>query len=177
VARFLGGGEGGRGKSCMRQTSSLTVIALQAYDMYKKMEVLRPTASTATEMTKFHSNDYVNFMQNVCTPRFLLAQPTQQASSISHAAHPSHARAQVTPDNYQDPKFAQQLKRFSVGEDCPVFDGLYRYISTFAHAVACSCLTFLVLRYRATEQRAISGVVASDFASCQAVEASGVRSS
>ena len=41
----------------------------QAYDMYKKMEVLRPTASTAQEMTKFHSNDYVNFMQNVRLPR------------------------------------------------------------------------------------------------------------
>ena len=41
----------------------------QAYDLYKKMEVLRPTPSTAQEMTKFHSNDYVAFMQNVRAPR------------------------------------------------------------------------------------------------------------
>jgi hypothetical protein len=46
----------------------------QAYDLYRKMEVLRPTPSTAQEMTKFHSNDYVAFMQNV-RPRWRLLPP------------------------------------------------------------------------------------------------------
>ena len=99
----------------------LSVPVVQAYDMYKKMEVLRPSASTATEMTKFHSNDYVNFMQNV-RHQMAFGQARTVQTSLNDPV-------QVTPDNYQDAKFAQQLKRFSVGEDCPVFDGLYRSLS------------------------------------------------
>ena len=35
----------------------------------------------------------------------------------------------VTPDTQQD--FARQLQRFTVGEDCPVFDGLYDYCRVY----------------------------------------------
>ena len=35
----------------------------------------------------------------------------------------------VTPDNQQD--FAKQLQRFTVGDDCPVFDGLYDYCRVY----------------------------------------------
>lgn len=31
----------------------------------------------------------------------------------------------ITPDNMQE--YSTQLSRFNVGEDCPVFDGLYQY--------------------------------------------------
>ena len=37
-------------------------------DLYKKMEVLRPTPSTAQEMTKFHSNDVVQWLASVPIP-------------------------------------------------------------------------------------------------------------
>ncbi|KAL4361591.1 hypothetical protein GQ457_04G004270 [Hibiscus cannabinus] len=36
----------------------------------------------------------------------------------------------VTPESQQDN--LQQLKRFNVGEDCPVFDGLYNFCQTYA---------------------------------------------
>ncbi|KAL8132013.1 hypothetical protein AgCh_007773 [Apium graveolens] len=36
----------------------------------------------------------------------------------------------ITPETQQDQ--ARQLKRFNVGEDCPVFDGLYSYCQTYA---------------------------------------------
>ena len=35
----------------------------------------------------------------------------------------------VTPDNQQD--FAKQLQKFTVGDDCPVFDGLYDYCRVY----------------------------------------------
>ena len=35
----------------------------------------------------------------------------------------------VTPDNSTD--FAKQLQKFTVGEDCPVFDGLYDYCRVY----------------------------------------------
>jgi len=36
----------------------------------------------------------------------------------------------ITPETQQD--HMRQLKRFNVGEDCPVFDGLYSFCQTYA---------------------------------------------
>jgi len=65
------------------------------YGLYKKLYVYRPTRITPLEMTKFHTDDYINFLQT------------------------------VRPDNMET--FAKQLVRFNVGEDCPVFDGMFEY--------------------------------------------------
>jgi histone deacetylase 1/2 len=43
-----------------------------------------------------------------------------------------HFLRSVTPETQQDQ--IQALKRFNVGEDCPVFDGLYKYCQTYAGA-------------------------------------------
>jgi histone deacetylase 1/2 len=46
-------------------------------------------------MTKFHSDDYIDFL------------------------------SKITPDNMMSS--LNQLQMFNVGEDCPVFDGMYEY--------------------------------------------------
>ena len=46
-------------------------------------------------MTRFHSDDYINFLKS------------------------------ITPDNMNE--YSRQLQRFNVGEDCPVFDGLFEF--------------------------------------------------
>jgi len=65
------------------------------YGLYKEMEVFRPALTNQAELTKFHSDDYINFLRL------------------------------VTPDNMND--HIRHLQRFNVGEDCPVFDGLFDY--------------------------------------------------
>jgi len=35
------------------------------YGLYKKMEIQRPVPSTFEEMTKFHSDDYVDFLRRI----------------------------------------------------------------------------------------------------------------
>jgi histone deacetylase 1/2 len=59
------------------------------------MEVYRPHPAGEAEMSKFHSDDYVEFLKR------------------------------ITPDNMHE--YSRQLQRFNVGEDCPVFDGLYEF--------------------------------------------------
>jgi len=59
------------------------------------MEVFRPQLANTAELTRFHSDDYINFLR------------------------------MVTPDNMYD--YPRHLQRFNVGEDCPVFDGLFDY--------------------------------------------------
>jgi histone deacetylase 1/2 len=65
------------------------------YGLFKEMEVFRPALTNQAELTRFHSDDYVNFLRL------------------------------VTPDNMND--YIRHLQRFNVGEDCPVFDGLFDY--------------------------------------------------
>lgn len=75
----------------VRMTHNLVVN----YGLYRKMDVFRPRLMSPTAMTRFHSDDYINFLKS------------------------------ITPDNMQD--YARQLGRFNVGEDCPVFDGLFEF--------------------------------------------------
>ncbi|KAI8821347.1 histone deacetylase 1 [Fimicolochytrium jonesii] len=65
------------------------------YGLYKKMEIYRPSRATFAELTKFHSDDYMEFLQR------------------------------VTPDNFEELTRSQQ--KFNVGEDCPVFEGMYDF--------------------------------------------------
>ena len=65
------------------------------YRLYEKMDVFRPQPATERDMTKFHADDYVQFLK------------------------------MITPQNMHDN--IKQLQRFNVGEDCPVFDGLYDF--------------------------------------------------
>lgn len=70
------------------------------YGLYKSMEVFRPALAKEAELTRFHSDDYVNFLKY------------------------------VTPENMSES--LRQLQRFNVGEDCPVFDGLFQYCMLYS---------------------------------------------
>jgi len=65
------------------------------YELYKKMQNFRPPSISISDLTRFHSDDYIHFLRL------------------------------ITPDNMTE--YLRQLQRFNVGEDCPVFDGLYDF--------------------------------------------------
>jgi len=73
----------------------MTHNLLLNYGLYKHMDVFRPRPANEYEMSKFHSDDYVDFLKR------------------------------ITPDNMHE--YQRQLVRFNVGEDCPVFDGLFEF--------------------------------------------------
>lgn len=64
------------------------------------MDIFRPKLVSAGELTRFHSDDYINFLR------------------------------MINPDNMNE--YVKQLQRFNVGEDCPVFDGLFEYCQIYA---------------------------------------------
>ncbi|KAH8592154.1 hypothetical protein B0O99DRAFT_549448 [Bisporella sp. PMI_857] len=65
------------------------------YGVYKKMEIYRAKPATRHEMTQFHTDEYIDFLQK------------------------------VTPDNME--QFQKEQGKFNVGDDCPVFDGLFEF--------------------------------------------------
>lgn len=65
------------------------------YGLYKKLEIYRAKPASKYEMTQFHTDEYVDFLQR------------------------------VTPDNMDN--FMKEQGRYNVGDDCPVFDGLFEF--------------------------------------------------
>jgi len=85
----------GQGHPMKPHRIKMTHNLLLNYNLYKHMEVYRPHPANEAEMSKFHSDDYVEFLKR------------------------------ITPDNMHE--YSRQLQRFNVGEDCPVFDGLFEF--------------------------------------------------
>ncbi|KAG8943678.1 histone deacetylase [Tulasnella sp. 424] len=70
------------------------------YGLYKKMEIYRAKPATKREMTQFHSDEYVEFLNK------------------------------ITPMNMN--QFVKEQLKYNVGDDCPVFDGLFEFCSISA---------------------------------------------
>jgi len=85
----------GQGHPMKPHRIKMTHNLLLNYGLYKHMEVYRPHSASGVEMSKFHSDDYVDFLKR------------------------------ITPDNMHE--YQRQLSRYNVGEDCPVFDGLFEF--------------------------------------------------
>ncbi|KAK1083442.1 histone deacetylase [Friedmanniomyces endolithicus] len=65
------------------------------YGLYKHLEIYRAKPASKYEMTQFHTDEYVDFLQK------------------------------VTPDNMEG--FSREQSKYNVGDDCPVFDGLFEF--------------------------------------------------
>ncbi|KAK3395339.1 hypothetical protein B0T20DRAFT_31818 [Sordaria brevicollis] len=65
------------------------------YNVYKFLEVYRAKPAVTAEMTQFHTDEYIEFLQK------------------------------VTPDNMDG--FMREQGKYNVGDDCPVFDGLFEF--------------------------------------------------
>ncbi|KAJ9140275.1 hypothetical protein P3X46_030942 [Hevea brasiliensis] len=72
------------------------------YSLHRRMEINRPFPAGSADIRKFHSDDYVKFLSS------------------------------VSPESLADPSHNRHLKRFNVGEDCPVFDGLFGFCQASA---------------------------------------------
>ncbi|XP_063934412.1 histone deacetylase 1-like [Zophobas morio] len=73
----------------------MTHNLLLNYGLYKKMEIFRSPRAQFEDLTRFHIDDYINFLRT------------------------------ITPDNVQE--YSKAMARFNVGDDCPVFYGLYEF--------------------------------------------------
>ena len=83
----------------------MTHNLLLTYGLYKKMDVFRPHWASREEMTKFHSQEYIDFLQKV--------SPETVRRDLNEA---------TTKFNVGE------------STDCPVFDGLFDYCSAYTGA-------------------------------------------
>ncbi|KAF2293281.1 hypothetical protein GH714_040656 [Hevea brasiliensis] len=72
------------------------------YSLHRRMEINRPFPAAPADILKFHSDDYVKFLSS------------------------------VSPESLADPSHNRHLKRFNVGEDCPVFYELFEFCQASA---------------------------------------------
>ncbi|KAG6735559.1 hypothetical protein POTOM_061829 [Populus tomentosa] len=72
------------------------------YALHHRMEINRPFPAGPEDIGWFHSDDYVEFLSS------------------------------VSPQSASDPAHGRQLKRFNIGDDCPVFYGLFEFCQASA---------------------------------------------
>uniref|UniRef100_A0A6N2MDS9 Histone deacetylase n=1 Tax=Salix viminalis TaxID=40686 RepID=A0A6N2MDS9_SALVM len=72
------------------------------YALHHLMEVNRPFPAGPEDIGGFHSDEYVEFLSS------------------------------VSPQSASDPAHGRQLRRFNIGEDCPVFYGLFEFCQASA---------------------------------------------
>ncbi|MCJ1305606.1 histone deacetylase [Hypocenomyce scalaris] len=83
---------------------TLTKQLVMAYGMHEAMDLYLSRAATHEEMQEFHGDDYLEFLQR------------------------------VTPETMAAPSLSEQVPHYNIGDDCPIFDGLYSYCSLYAGA-------------------------------------------
>ncbi|GAB4860662.1 Histone deacetylase 6 [Ancistrocladus abbreviatus] len=76
------------------------------YSLHRRMEINRPYPAATADVRRFHSDEYVDFLSSV-SPEIL-------TSTLTDHSHNRH------------------LKRFNVGDDCPVFHGLFPFCQASA---------------------------------------------
>ncbi|KAJ8145665.1 hypothetical protein OY671_001244 [Metschnikowia pulcherrima] len=81
----------------------LTDHLVLSYKLHEKMDLYEPRPATKQELTEFHSEDYVNFLESI-TPELAAKMDTEK------------------------------LAQFNIGDDCPVFDGMFAYSSVYSGA-------------------------------------------
>ncbi|KAM0938056.1 putative histone deacetylase [Dioscorea sansibarensis] len=90
------------------------------YYLHRRMEISRPFPASATDIRRFHSHDYVDFLSSV-SPETVAALSSSAPGSAQDSSSSSAAGSS-----------ARQFRRFNVGEDCPVFDGLFEFCQASA---------------------------------------------
>lgn len=97
----------------IRMTHSL----LLNYGLYSKMDMFQPPRATANDMTKFHSDDYISFLRRVSPDNIEDLQKQLQRCTLASSALSIRAGKMLTTCT----------KIVNVGEDCPVFHGMYEF--------------------------------------------------
>ena len=55
----------GQGHPMKPHRIKMTHNLLLNYGLYRKMEIYRPHKAISSEMTRYHSDDYINFLENI----------------------------------------------------------------------------------------------------------------
>ena len=98
---------------------TLTNKIVFAYGMHKAMDLYMSRAATNEEMLHFHKPEYVEFLQRFVDTFVLII-----ASVLSIVSR-------VLPTDLLVPDAAGYYP-FGMGDDCPIFDGIYNYCSLCA---------------------------------------------
>ncbi|KAI9796200.1 MAG: histone deacetylase [Piccolia ochrophora] len=83
---------------------TLTKQLVMAYGMHSAMDAYLSRSATKEELAEFHKEDYLDFL------------------------------ATVTPENMGHDRHKEHLSTYNIGDDCPIFDGLFEYCSLYAGA-------------------------------------------
>lgn len=88
----------------------------------------RPHKANAEEMTKYHSDDYIKFLRSIRPDNMSeYSKQMQRCEWMMGAGGKAHASSVTSSCSSSVFKQLFSLCIVNVGEDCPVFDGLFEF--------------------------------------------------
>ncbi len=90
---------------------TLTKEIVMAYGMHTAMDTYVSRAATIEELVEFHKEEYIDFLSSVNPQNLATNYPWLKPGAVGYSG-----------------------PFFGVGEDCPIFDGLFEYCSLYAGA-------------------------------------------
>lgn len=100
---------------------TLTKQLVLSYGLQHAMELSEPPAATVEELSIFHKRDYVNFLARISPGNMNQFEEEMTPEEL-----------ELIPKDRHPPRGEKLYKLpFNFGDDCPVFDGLYQYCSTY----------------------------------------------
>jgi histone deacetylase HOS2 len=90
---------------------TLTKEIVMAYGMHTAMDSYLSRAATPEELTEFHKSDYIEFLSSVTPQNIATKYPELMNPALGYSG-----------------------PLFGVGDDCPIFDGLFDYCSLYSGA-------------------------------------------
>lgn len=94
------------------QRVKMTHDLIVNYGLFKHMDVFTPQKASFKDMIEFHEPEYVKFLQNVST----------------------------ILDNGLNDKKKESYEKYNIGDDCPIFEGLYQFCKISVGGSLCSAL-------------------------------------
>lgn len=110
---------------------TLTNHLVISYDLHKKMEIFQPRRATEEEIMSFHAADYIDFLKRSATirPSSIWLERKEEGSNANRETLVDY---RVTPENMNN--FSKVFSRYNVGDDCPVFDGMFEFCKIYSGA-------------------------------------------
>jgi len=102
-----------------------------AYGLHSRLQVFRPRRALAQEMKQARSASNGRHSLNHCDH---LNVYTGNAVPQFHSDDFIDFLQKVTPDHTSQMRMMEEIKRFNLGEDCPLFDNLYEFCRIYTGA-------------------------------------------
>jgi len=99
-----------------KKRASTVHSLIRAYGLIDHLKIVKPIRATFQELKEFHDEEFLHFLE----------------TTKEHFEYDENQEYNMISDESED--FLEQMAQFGLEDDCPIFDGMYDYVTLVAGA-------------------------------------------